>query len=126
MKNIDSCDKESIIVTKNQFLTQKSSLITRNQFLPQEINSCHKKSVLVNSHPFGKLFYQFATTCESYQKIRLSFIHFVGTRFPGSQVSEAMDCIRQCFHLIAWVGKGCSNLTILKAQKSRFMNRGIF
>ena len=48
-EKIDACDKKSIIVTKNQFLTQ-------------EINCCQKKSVLVKSHTLVKLFYQFATT----------------------------------------------------------------
>ena len=60
-------------------------LVTRNQFLQQEINSCHKKSFLVNSHPLVKLVYQFATMRESYQIIRLSFIHLLGAWFPGSQ-----------------------------------------
>ena len=87
---IDACDKKSIIVTKNHFLTQeikschkKSILTTRNPFLSQEINSCQKKPVLVKSHPLVKLFYQYPTTREAYQKIRLN----VNISWePGSQV----------------------------------------
>ena len=30
-------------------------LVTRNEFLSKEINSCHKKSLLVTSHPSVKL-----------------------------------------------------------------------
>ena len=82
--------KKLILVSRNRLLSQevnswhkKLILVTRNSFLPQEINSCHKKTVLVNSHPLVKLFYQFATTRESYQKIRLSF--YISWE-PGSQV----------------------------------------
>ena len=72
---INSCHKISILVARNQFLVQeinswynKSILVTRNRFFSQEINCCHKKSILVTRN----LLYQFATTRESYQKLRLS------------------------------------------------------
>ena len=39
----------------------------------------------MNSHPLGKQFYQFATTRESYQKIRLSL--YISWE-PGSQVPK--------------------------------------
>ena len=104
--------KKSILVSRNQLLSQeinychkKSILDTRNQVLSQEINSYHKKSIFFTRNQFLwthilwlKLFYQFATTRESYQKIRLSL--YISWE-PGSQVPKEFAalvcaCVRVC------------------------------
>merc|ERR1712208_45805 len=91
---------------KNDSFDKKSIIVTRNQFLSQGINSCHKKSILttrnqslsleiisVKSHPSLKLFYQFATACDSYKKICLSFYILLE---PGSQVPLNLPLFGYC------------------------------
>ena len=89
------CGKKSILVTRNHFLSQeiischkKSFLVTKNHFLSQEIISCEFTS-------FGWT-YQFATTRESNQIIRLSL--YISWE-PGSQVPReiaALTCSSLC------------------------------
>ena len=73
--NLDSLADISpeIVWFMGQLGLYKSILVTRNHFLSQEINSCHKKSILVSSHPSVKLINS------------LELTHFLGTWFPGSQ-----------------------------------------
>ena len=90
-EEMNSRHKKSILVTRNHFLSQEINSCQRNQFLSKEsilvtrINSCHKKLFLVRSHPSVELTISSRQRVNPTKKFRLSVKHFVGTWFPGSQ-----------------------------------------
>ena len=115
-KEINYCHNKSIIVTRNQFLSQeinschnKSILATRNKFFSQKINFCPEKQFLVSSHPSVKLFYQFTTTYESYQKIRLSSCIFGE---PGFQVPSEFSALEAALPIMCQFSQGLWTYTL--------------
>ena len=74
-------------------------LVTENQCLSQEINACHKKSILVRKILFlwVSLLNQFASLRESYKKICLSLYTLWE---PGSEVSHEYAALHQPLQLL--------------------------
>ena len=98
-----------------------SSFFTRNLFLSQEINSCHKKSILGRRLYllWLSLLYQLATLRESCQKVCLSL--YISWE-PGSQVPHEYSCLNdQAYNCLIHFYKRSKN-----SQATRDIDRSAF